>query len=433
MGKGRCGEVRKCRHKITGGKRAVKILVKEKMTERDFVRFEHELEMMQDLDHPNILKVFELYEDAKRIYLVTELCTGGELYDELIYKEKFGEDDVCRIVTQILEAVSFCHRRGIAHRDIKLENVLLDSKRRYNTRLVDFGSSWRIERGKKFAHMVGTPYYIAPEVLLNDYDQQCDMWSIGVIAYMLLTGRPPFDGKDDREIIRNVRQGKYDMTLKDFKRKSHACKDFVRQLLSYDPAKRLTATEALKHPWVREYRQRVKNENLSKHLIECLRNLENFNTGPKLQAAVINFVVKHLTDKKELTMITRQFKNLDADDDGILTKDELVMGYVSIGYDRDEAVRVVDSIYGNVDVDGSGEIEHSEWLIAVIDKQKLLTEERMRTIFSLFDRDGGGTIDSNEIKDLLSQGQEIEHDVWAQVIDEVDENGDGVVNFEEFC
>ena len=102
---------------------------------------------------------------------MTELCTGGELYDELIFKEKFEEDDVCRIITQIIEAVNFCHRRGIAHRDIKLENILLDSKRRYNLRLVDFGNSWRVEKGKKFWHMVGTPYYIAPEVLLNEYDQ----------------------------------------------------------------------------------------------------------------------------------------------------------------------------------------------------------------------------------------------------------------------
>ena len=131
----------------------------------------------------------------------------------------------------MIEAVAFCHRRGIAHRDIKPENILLDSKRRYNTKLVDFGSSWRIEKGKKFQHMVGTPYYIAPEVLLNEYDAKADMWSIGIIVYMMLTGKAPFDGKDDREIIRNVRIGKFSMELKELRKKSHECKDFIKQLL----------------------------------------------------------------------------------------------------------------------------------------------------------------------------------------------------------
>lgn len=248
MGRGRCGHVRKCRHKVTKTKRAVKILEKEMMSERDIVRFEHELEIFKDLDHPNIIKILEMYEDTKRFYLIMELCTGGELYDEIIFKKKIDEAPACHIITQVIEAIAFCHRRGIVHRDIKPENILLDSKRRYNTKLVDFGSSWRIEEGKRFQHMVGTAYYIAPEVLLNDYDQKCDIWSIGVILFMMLTGNPPFDGKDDREIIRNIRIGQFSM--KELKTKSTECKDFIRLVLAVDPKRRLSAKEAMRHPWI---------------------------------------------------------------------------------------------------------------------------------------------------------------------------------------
>ena len=128
------------------------------------------MEIIQDLDHPNILKMYEFYEDERRYYLVMELCTGGELYDEMVYQHKFEEDQACQIITQIIESVAFCHRRGIIHRDLKPENILLDSKRRYNAKLIDFSSSARLEKNKRFKRLIGTPYYIAPEVLLNEYD-----------------------------------------------------------------------------------------------------------------------------------------------------------------------------------------------------------------------------------------------------------------------
>lgn len=202
------------------------------------------------------MKLYELYEDDHRYYLVMALCTGGELYDELVYKGTFDEEAACEIIHQVLEAIAFCHGRGIAHRDIKPENLLLDSKQRYHVKLVDFGNSHAIEKGQKFNHMVGTAYYIAPEVLLNDYDQKCDLWSLGIILYMMITGRPPFDGKDDREIIRNIRLGEFSMNQKSIKKRSLECKDFIRQLLAIDPKRRMSAQDALAHPWINQRRNR---------------------------------------------------------------------------------------------------------------------------------------------------------------------------------
>jgi calcium-dependent protein kinase len=150
----------------------------------------------------------------------------------------------------VLQAISYCHENNVAHRDLKPENLLLDSKHNNTIKVIDFGTSSEFEAGSKMKEIYGTAYYIAPEVLSFDYNEKCDIWSIGVILYILLSGRPPFDGNDDKEIIKKVRIGHYDLTSPEFQYVTKEALDILKKMLTYDPMRRISAGEALKHPWI---------------------------------------------------------------------------------------------------------------------------------------------------------------------------------------
>lgn len=163
---------------------------------------------MRQLDHPNIVRLFEVFQDDKRFYLVTELCTGGELFDEITKRSHFSEADAALITKQVLSAVAYCHSKNICHRDLKPENILLDSKAADSSnsiKVIDFGASQKFDPSKKMNQIYGTAYYIAPEILKSDYNEKCDVWSVGVILFILLSGRPPFGGDNDKEILDSVK------------------------------------------------------------------------------------------------------------------------------------------------------------------------------------------------------------------------------------
>jgi len=206
--------VQKAKHKLTGEMRAIKRLTKEKMSVSARIRLNYEIDILKNLDHPNILRLYEVFEDKKYIYLVTEFCQGGELFDEIIARGKFSERDAAHVIKQLLSAIAYCHTRKICHRDLKPENILIDNKETLSIKLIDFGTSQKFEDEEKMELVLGTAYYIAPEVLKGEYDEKCDVWSIGVILYILLSGEPPFPGGDDKEILRNVIQGKVSFSSK---------------------------------------------------------------------------------------------------------------------------------------------------------------------------------------------------------------------------
>jgi calcium-dependent protein kinase len=172
IGAGSFGEVRKCINKGTKAVRAVKIISKENLQGNQKVRFFYEMEIMKKLDHPNILRIYEVFQDVKRYYLITELCTGGELFDEIAKKSVFSEKDAAIIIEQVLEAIAYCHSKQIVHRDLKPENILIDSSYKSNIKVIDFGTSQKMNTKYKMNQAFGTSYYIAPEVLLTEYDEK---------------------------------------------------------------------------------------------------------------------------------------------------------------------------------------------------------------------------------------------------------------------
>lgn len=181
---------------------------KKAMDDEMKVRLSYEIDILKNLDHPNIMKLYEIFEDKQNIYLVSELCLGGELFDEIITRNFFNETDAVSIMQQLLSAICYCHQKKVAHRDLKPENVLLDTKKNDHIKVIDFGTSQVFESAEQMHQTYGTAYYIAPEVLKGDYNEKCDLWSIGVIMYILLSGSPPFNGDSDGEILKKVKDGK---------------------------------------------------------------------------------------------------------------------------------------------------------------------------------------------------------------------------------
>mmetsp|Transcript_1658 Transcript_1658/g.3304 ORF Transcript_1658/g.3304 Transcript_1658/m.3304 type:complete len:418 (+) Transcript_1658:180-1433(+) len=282
-GTGVAGEVRQCFHLPTFQACAVKTISIWRMKGRkDRVR--REIALLKEVNHPNIISLYDVFEETNNVHIVTELCRGGELFDKIIQKAAlnktngdhagqdevpacFDEKDAARIILSLLSAVSYLHSHDILHRGIKPENILFsqDSNGDDNDdpsssiKLIDFGLSVKHDsrRCPPLTNMVGTSYYMAPEVLAGSYDRSCDLWSVGVVAYVLLSGRPPFNGPTDNVIFQKIKRGRYGMNndnpLWDSDRGgvSEEAKDFIRRLMDRNPRRRWTADMALEHSWFR--------------------------------------------------------------------------------------------------------------------------------------------------------------------------------------
>lgn len=256
IGTGHYGVVRECIDRQSGERFAIKSIRKAKVG--NFEMLKREIIIHAEVNHPNIVGLVDFFEDPKYVHLVTELCTGGELFDKIVSKAQdgagcFSESETAHLILSILDAVAYLHSKDIAHRDLKPENFLFSSKDDdARMKIIDFGLS-RNERESTDGIMrtkVGTPYYVAPEVLNREYTKSCDVWSLGVITYIMICGYPPFYGDDKHEIFSSVRGAKFDFPSPDWDNVSDEAKAFITSLLSKDPASRPSATEAMQHPWI---------------------------------------------------------------------------------------------------------------------------------------------------------------------------------------
>lgn len=228
LGSGAFGEVRVCVHRDSGAQRAVKVLRKSHMDEDEKKMLFNEINNLKDLDHPNILKMFEFFEDEKRYYIVTDICKGGELFDEIVARGKFTENDAAVLMKQVLSCINYCHSNKIVHRDLKPENILLEQNKEFDQiKIIDFGTSLVFDENKKLDEKLGTPYYIAPEVLAKSYGPKCDIWSCGVITYIILSGNPPFNGASDQEIMKKVKKGDFSFQDPVWQNVTAEGKDFI--------------------------------------------------------------------------------------------------------------------------------------------------------------------------------------------------------------
>jgi calcium-dependent protein kinase len=323
LGNGAFGEVRMCIHRTTGAQRAVKVLRKSNMDEDEKRMLFNEINILKELDHPNIVKMYEFFEDDKRYYLVQEICKGGELFDEIIARGKFTERDAALLIKQVLSCINYCHQNNIVHRDLKPENILLEQNKAFDQiKIIDFGTSLVFDPTKKLDEKLGTPYYIAPEVLNKKYGAKCDIWSIGVIVYILLCGSPPFSGQTDNDIMKAVRTGKVNFEGKGF---SPVAIDFMQSLLTYDQEQRPSASASLQHKWITDLAETKVDENVAIH---ALNNLKTFRADETMKQATYAYIASQLLSKTKKEELAKVFKAFDKNGDGKLSMDEVKQGYL---------------------------------------------------------------------------------------------------------
>ena len=332
---------------------------------------------------------------------------------------------------QILSVVAYCHERNIVHRDLKPENFLLDTTDDdANLKVIDFGTAQFFTHGVHLTQKFGTPYYIAPEVLKKNYNHSCDVWSAGVNMYILLCGFPPFGGQTDEQILKKVSVGRYFFPSPEWDSISFEAKDLISKMLNIDLARRITAVEALQHSWLNNASRVLIDQNTAKTLFQ---NMKNFRTERRLQKATMSFIISQLSTKQDRDEMLELFKSLDKDSSGTLSKNELVEGFHStFGDSIEEAEIEAERIISLVDVNQSGEIDYSEFVLATINRQKLLSREKLDAAFKAFDIDNSGTISADELKAVLGRYHSYDETFWLDIIREVDTNGDGVIDLREF-
>jgi calcium-dependent protein kinase len=340
-----------------------------------------EAEVLKELDYPNIIKLFDVFKDDKYYYMVTEICSGGELFTKIQKLECFSERMAADYMKQLLSAVAYLHSKNICHRDLKPENLLLNSKSSdAKIKLIDFGISCKFTPGKKITQKFGTPYYIAPEVLNQNYDEKCDVWSCGVILYIMLCGYPPFSGVTETDIFNKILRNDWDFYDKDWHKISQGAKSLIKKMLNGNHMTRISAQEALNDKWIQKLAPEKELDT------KILNNLKAFNTRSQLKQAIMTFIAVQLSHQSEKDHLEQAFKAFDENGDGKLTSEELIKGYQSVfRLSESEAKETVSKILATIDFDGSKGIDYSEFLVACFDGPKLLSMDKLNQAFKMFD------------------------------------------------
>ena len=332
---------------------------------------------------------------------------------------------------QVLSCINYCHQANIVHRDLKPENILLEQNKEFDQiKIIDFGTSLVYDANRNLDEKLGTPYYIAPEVLNKNYNEKCDIWSAGVITYILLSGSPPFNGQSDQDIMKKVREGTFSFEDRIWQTISENAKSFIRSLLTYNPAERPSAEVALQHAWITELATTQVDEGMA---MNALDNLSRFNSDVTLKMATYSFIASQLMSKQERDNLSKVFKAFDKNGDGKLSMEEVKEGYLE-QYGRIMSDEEVEQMFRSVDTDNSGFIDYTEFVVAATSQENLTSHEKLQAAFKMFDKDGQGTISAEEIREVLCFGgaNSLSMEAVDAIIKQVDENGDGEIQFEEF-
>jgi calcium-dependent protein kinase len=398
LGEGTYGVVYECREKDTGEMRAIKQL--ERLKIKNPKRFNNELIALRTLDHPNIIKLFEIFEDKDNIYLVQELCSGGELFDQLAERDHFDELYAANVFEQILKALWYSHKNKICHRDLKPENFMF-SVDGETIKLIDFGLSRSFfqvsNTGEKaFLRMqtkAGTAFFMAPEVIQGNYSNSCDMWSAGCILYLMLSGYPPFDGETQEEIFESILEGEVDFSEEEWQNVSEEAKDLIINLLTNEND-RLTPKAALKHPWFKSSLKKSKKKKLS---FSHMERLKSFSKANKIRKIICTFLASRVSNE-EVQKQLESFDKLDKNKDGYITLKELQKG-LGDSFSMEDAQRIMDS----VDTDKNGAIDYNEFLAATLDGEIAKNLKKLEMAFKYFDSNKDGYIDDKELNKALEK------------------------------
>ena len=401
LGGGNFGTVRKAYRKADDKNNreyyAIKSIPKKNLTEKDFTNLIKEVSIISGLSHPNIIKFYETYHDEHFFHLVMELCEGKDSYVQIVKEEKCDEKKVVNLIAKVLLAIAHCHSRGITHRDLKPENILFENNSPdAEIKIIDFGLSRKYSKDVKLHSVLGTPYYVAPEVLKGSYDQKCDIWSIGAMTYLLLCGRPPFNGSTDKEIFDNILCSEVKFDLPIWNNISNNAKSFVKLCLEKNGIKRPSAIKALDHPWftnVLNATHRLQNLNA-----DILMNIKNFNIKQKFKQMIIKHLLTSMK-KGELKVYKNAFFAIDFFHNGCIEEPELKKAFKLKNIEiTDEEINLLFKI---LDQNLKGALDYTEFLMAGVNRAELFTKEKLTRVFNYFDINKSGFIENQDLYDCL--------------------------------
>lgn len=410
---------------------ALKTIMLSQLNEASLRELHNEVSILKQLDHPNIVRAVETYRCRERMYIVMDLCTGGDLYRRLPYSPQ----QAVKIVDKICSAVAYMHQKKIIHRDLKFENILFESKNDDSEiKIIDFGLSTQYSCASMHK-VVGTAYTMAPEVIQGNYTEKADLWSVGVITYMLLGGVMPFKGNNMKQLSHSILNRPLDFTPKRFKRVPEPAKDFIEHLIERNQHRRWSAAKALNSEWLVSGREEVEQElerasdcpsceRISS--IECLADtIEAFGESQKLKKLALMLIARKATTQ-EIMEMRRLFNQIDTDHTGIITIGEFQQALQEAGYQTDES----SAIFNAADVRSTGQIEYTEFIAATLSAQGHVREEQLREAFDQLDEDNTGLITRKNLRTVL--GTEYNKSEVDDLISETDRTGNGAISYREF-
>ncbi|PHT83128.1 Calcium-dependent protein kinase 16 [Capsicum annuum] len=432
LGHGQFGYTYVATDKSSGDRVAVKRIEKNKMVLPIAVEdVKREVKILKALaGHENVVQFYNSFEDENYVYIVMELCEGGELLDRILSKKdsRYTEKDAAIVVRQMLKVAAECHLHGLVHRDMKPENFLFKSSKADSPlKATDFGLSDFIRPGKKFQDIVGSAYYVAPEVLKRRSGPESDVWSIGVITYILLCGRRPFWDKTEDGIFKEVLRNKPDFRRKPWSNISNSAKDFVKKLLVKDPRARLTAAQALSHPWVREGGD-ASEIPLD---ISVLSNMRQFVKYSRLKQFALRALASTL-DEEELADLRDQFSAIDVDKNGVISLEEMRQALAKDLPWKMKESRVLEILQA-IDSNTDGLVDFPEFVAATLHVHQLEEhnstkwQQRSQAAFEKFDVDKDGFITPEELKMHTGLRGSVD-----PLLEEADIDKDGKISISEF-
>ncbi|CAI8619526.1 unnamed protein product [Vicia faba] len=428
LGRGQFGVTYLVTHRVTKEQFACKSIATRKLINRDDIDdVRREVQIMHHLTgHRNVVELKGAYEDRHSVNLVMEVCAGGELFDRIIIKGHYSERAAANICRQIVTVVHNCHSMGVMHRDLKPENFLFLGKDENSPlKATDFGLSVFFKPGDVFKDLVGSAYYVAPEVLRRSYGPEADIWSAGIILYILLSGVPPFWAENEQGIFDAILRGHIDFASDPWPSISSSAKDLVKKMLRDDAKERLTAVEVLNHPWMR-----VDGDASDKPLdIAVLSRMKQFRAMNKLKKVALKVIAENLSEE-EIIGLKEMFKSMDTDNSGTITFEELKAGLPKLGSKMSESE--VRQLMEAADVDGNGTIDYIEFITATMHMNRMERQDHLYKAFEYFDQDKSGYITKEELESALKKYNMGDENTIKEIIAEVDTDNDARINYDEF-